>query len=196
MRVFAALVPPPDVVDDLDDFLGPRRQSGGIPPLRWAAPEQFHITLAFAGQARAADVDEAQEAVAAACRRRAPLDLGLTGAGAFPGPGHARALWLGVDAAPADELEALANGVRTAARGAGVAVEGGPFRAHLTVARLGRPADATKWLRVLDTYRSPLWRAEEVTLFASYLGQGRGGRPRYEELAVFPLRGGQREHDQ
>ncbi|MDO5698351.1 MAG: RNA 2',3'-cyclic phosphodiesterase [Dermatophilus congolensis] len=205
MRIFAALVPPEEVVEDLDEFLAPRRESTGSPGLRWAVPEQFHITLAFAGDARASDVEEAQEAIAAACRRRPPLDLRLAGAGAFPGPGHARALWVGVgdhDAQPFSPpetpaaLSSLAEAVRTATRGAGIAAEGGAFRAHLTVARLGRPIDATKWLRVLETYRSVPWRADEVTLFASYLGQGRGGKPRHEELAVFSLHGAQGEHGQ
>ena len=252
MRIFAAIVPPPQVVEDLDEFLAPRRESGGASPgPRWAAPEQFHITLAFAGEARGSDVEEAQEAIEQVTRRRGPLELRLRGAGAFPGPGHARTLWLGVETvsgdavpplsegpslsngptssngpwpsngptssdgpAPSDgptstdgpapshgpaslggpsspdgPLTSLANAVRTAARGTGVAAEGGPFVPHLTVARFGRPADATKWLRVLDTYTSVSWEADEVVLFASYLGQGRGGRPRHEELAVFPLLG-------
>ncbi len=204
MRIFAAIMPPMEVVEDLDEFLAPRREhpdSG----LRWAMPEQFHITLAFAGEADAFDVERAQEAISAVASRRPPLDLALAGAGAFPGPGHARAIWLGLmvngEAAspPADAhtpLHSLAAAVRTAARGVGIQVEGGPFRPHLTVARLGRPADATKWLRILETYRSDLWHADEIVLFASHLGQGRRGRPRHEELAVFPLRGGQQEHDQ
>lgn len=196
MRIFAAIVPPPQVVEDLDDFLAPRRESSATPGPRWAAPEQFHVTLAFAGEARASDVEEAQEAIEQVTRRRGPLELRLRGAGAFPGPGHARALWLGVESASEPTttsseapLTSLANAVRTAARGAGVAAEGGTFVPHLTVARLGRPADATKWLRVLDTYTSATWHADEIVLFASHLGQGRGGRPRHEELAVFGLLG-------
>ena len=43
------------------------------------------------------------------------------------------------------------------------------------------------WLRVLEGYAGPQWTAREVTLFVSHLGEGRGGRPRHEPVAVLPL---------
>ena len=43
--MFAALVPPDDVVEDLDAFLEPRREVAGP---RWSPPPQWHVTLAFA----------------------------------------------------------------------------------------------------------------------------------------------------
>ena len=46
--MFVALVPPAEAVEDLDAFLEPRREAGR--DLRWSAPEQVHVTLAFCGQ--------------------------------------------------------------------------------------------------------------------------------------------------
>ena len=47
-RLFAAIVPPPDAVEHLDEFLEPRRESGSQKlDMRWTSAEQFHITLAF-----------------------------------------------------------------------------------------------------------------------------------------------------
>ena len=63
----------------------------------------------------------------------------------------------------------------------------GRFHTHLTLARLTVPADATRWLRVLDLYSGPSWQAAEVQLIASYLGQGRNGRARHEVREIFPL---------
>jgi 2'-5' RNA ligase len=57
----------------------------------------------------------------------------------------------------------------------------------VTVARIGRPLDATRWIRVLDAYRGPTWTATEVSLVASYLGEGPRKRPRYEVIESFRL---------
>ena len=56
MRLFTALVPSEDAVAHLDDFLEPRRPSAEA--FRWSRPEQFHITLAFMGDAPAHRVDD------------------------------------------------------------------------------------------------------------------------------------------
>ena len=44
--------------------------------------------------------------------------------------------------------------------------------------------------RVLDAYRGPRWRAEELTLVESHLGEGPRGRPRHVPIATFPLAAG------
>ncbi|MGA8210758.1 MAG: hypothetical protein WB798_11455, partial [Nocardioidaceae bacterium] len=77
--------------------------------------------------------------------------------------------------------------VRAAATKAGAGPQGGRFRAHVTLARCRRPDEATRWLRVLDTYRGPPWQVSQVSLLASHLGEGPGGRPRHEVVEVYPL---------
>ena len=42
--MFAALVPPPEALDHLDQFLQVRRGTGDF---RWVQPDQVHVTLAF-----------------------------------------------------------------------------------------------------------------------------------------------------
>ena len=59
----------------------------------------------------------------------------------------------------------------------------------MTVARLGRPAEVSNWVRLLDGYTGPRWTVDRVTLVASYLGEGPRGRPRYESVDEFPLSG-------
>ena len=102
-------------------------------------------------------------------------------------------LWLavrsGASADDATDLRRLAVGARAAANKSGNAPDGKAFVPHLTVARLRRPIEATKWLRVLDTYQSADWVVEHIDLVTSYLGQGPNGRPRYETVATLPLRG-------
>ena len=58
---------------------------------------------------------------------------------------------------------------------------------HLTLGRFPWAVDATRWLRVLDTYAGPAWVAADVTVVASHLPRERGHRPRHEVLARLPL---------
>ena len=184
MRMFIALPLPEAVMEDLSEFLEPRQEAG--PDLRWALPEQWHLTLAFLPEVAERHMDELFERLQRALTRRKPLDLRLAGAGAFPQPAHAKVLWAGVEH-DGQELMRLAGGGRAAGVKSGNAVGGGRFHPHLTLARLSVPADVTRWLRVLDPYSGPPWRAQEVALIASYLGQGRNGTARHEVREIFSL---------
>lgn len=197
--MFVALLLPPEAVEDLATFLEPRQQAGA--DLRWTAPEQWHVTLAFLPAVADRCLDDLVDRLARAAARRTPFVVGLAGAGAFPGPERAKVVYAGVDARadgqagsdgdagldPGAELHRLATGARSAAVKAGTEVDGGRFHPHVTLARTGRPLEATRWLRVLDAYRGPTWRVEETSLVASYLGEGPRRRPRYEVVERFPL---------
>ncbi|HEY7718133.1 MAG TPA: RNA 2',3'-cyclic phosphodiesterase [Pedococcus sp.] len=184
MRLFVALVPPEEALEHLAAFVEPRRDAGG--PLRWTDPAQWHLTLAFMGHAPERVLDDLHVRLARVCSRHAPLPLRFAGGGTFPAPYAARVVWAGVEH-EGDGLRHLARGIRGVCAKAGAAPEGGPFRPHLTLARCRRPVEATRWLRVLEGYAGPAWTASEATLVASHLGEGRGGRPRHEPLASFPL---------
>jgi 2'-5' RNA ligase len=184
--MFAALVPPEHVVEDLAEFLGPRQEAE--PGFRWTVPEQWHVTLAFMGNVVDRSYDDLLERLGRAAARRHPLELTLVGGGAFPNPARAKVLYAAVEANGREaDLRHLAVGARAAATKAGADAEGGRFHPHITLARVGRPAEVTRWLRVLDAYRGPTWQATEVTLIESHLGEGPRRRPRYETVGSFPL---------
>ena len=67
MRMFVAVVPPEGAVQDLEAFLGPRREAG--PELRWAATEQWHLTLAFMPDVSSRHFDELVERLGRAASR-------------------------------------------------------------------------------------------------------------------------------
>lgn len=54
------------------------------------------------------------------------------------------------------------------------------------MARPGRGTNATRWIRILETFSSRLWEVSEVHLVESVL-QGYGHRPRHHTVAVLPL---------
>lgn len=188
MRLFVALVPPDEVVEDLSEFLAPRQEAPEAAGMRWTSPEQWHVTLAFMGDVADRHLDELVERLGRVSARRSALELTVTGGGAFPNVARAKVLYAGLDTDGRDaDLRHLAVGTRAAATKAGADAEGGRFRAHVTLARIGRPVDVTRWVRVLDAYRGPTWTADEVSLVQSHLGEGPRRRPRYEVLETFPL---------
>lgn len=186
MRLFVALVPPDEAVEHLDAFLEVRRAAA---PYRWATAEQLHVTLAFYGDVEERRLDELAERLGRAAARRTAFETAIAGGGAFPHVGRARVLWAGLDLDDTGrtELDRLATGCRAAASRAGIAVDGQRFRPHVTLARLGHPAEVSDWARLLDAYAGPRWVADRITLVASYLGEGPRGRPRHEVVDELPL---------
>lgn len=186
MRMFVALVPPEEAVEDLDEFLAVRRETA---PFRWTLAEQLHVTLAFLAAVPDRRLDDLVERLARAARRRTVVTTRFAGGGAFPDPARARVLWCGLDLDETGRTEVarMATGARAAASKAGIEVGGQRFRPHVTVARLGRPAEVTPWVRLLDGYAGPTWRTTEWTLIASHLGEGPRKRPRYEVVERFQV---------
>jgi RNA 2',3'-cyclic 3'-phosphodiesterase len=186
MRCFVAVRPPQEALDDLAEFLEPRRD---VVPFRWTDPEQVHLTLAFLGDVAERRLDDLVQRLERAASRRRPVSTAIAGGGAFPHVAGAKVLWAGLDLDEDDalELRRTAEGVRAAANRAGAAVDGQRFRPHLTVARCTRPTEVTPWVRLLDTYRGPEWAVHSFVLVESHLGEGPRGRPRHEVLAEFPF---------
>lgn len=186
MRAFLAVVPPADVLDDLLDHLRPRaeadraaRHRGGA-DWRWTRPEHLHLTLAFLPHLPEHREEELAERLDDWAARRAPVPMRLAGAGAFPDPGSARVLWVGVQGLEAREaLGRWAARLRDLASHCGASPDGRRFTPHVTVARSGRPRSAGRWVQALDTLESHRFRVGEVVLMESLLGQGPGGTPRY-----------------
>lgn len=182
--MFVAIRPPDHVVEDLDDFLAPRREASR---LRWTHPETWHLTLAFMAEVPDRSRDELEERLATAAARRRPFELQLVGGGAFPDPTRAKVLYADVRATDPVELDRLAVGARSAASTSGAPPDGASFVPHLTLARMNRPVEATRWLRVLGAYAGPTWTVDEVELVASHLGEGPRNRPRHEPVAAWRL---------
>jgi 2'-5' RNA ligase len=184
--MFAAVVPPPEVVEHLDAFLDIRRAAGAF---RWVTAEHLHVTVAFLAAVPDRKLDDLVERLARAAARRGAFPAAVAGGGAFPDASRARVLWAGLDLDDhgRTELTRLATGARAAANRAGVPVDGQRFRAHVTLARLGRPEEVSSWVRLLEAYRGPTWTVDRLTLVASYLGEGPRGRPRYQPVEEFAL---------
>ncbi|MCA1783235.1 MAG: RNA 2',3'-cyclic phosphodiesterase [Intrasporangiaceae bacterium] len=183
MRVFAALLPPDQVLEDLEDFLSPRRDDPAGGDLGWSRPVAWHLTLAFMASARPDSVDGFVERLAEGSLNLTAPPLRIRGGGAFPVVERARVLYAAVpDATGA--LGRLSERTRSAAAVSGCSPDGRAFVPHLTLARSRRPFEATRWVRVLDTYAGLPWTPTHVAVVESHLGHG---TPRYAVLAEVPI---------
>ena len=144
-----------------------------IPPqvVRWAKPEQFHLTLKFLGNVPAADTGALSEAVRAVCAAASPLPLRAEGVGFFPNESSPRVFWVEIKSVDGRLMEFQRQLERAVERFI-EKPEAKKFTAHVTLARfekLGRH-ETKKWtsrLSINQTYGE--WTAREIELVQSTL---------------------------
>ncbi|MEU7001021.1 RNA 2',3'-cyclic phosphodiesterase [Nonomuraea sp. NPDC046570] len=179
MRLFAALMPPPEVLDEVERAIAPYRAV--VPGLRWPDRATWHVTLAFFGEVPDRVLPELEVRLARAAARHEVKGLALQGVGAFPSVPRGRVFWVGVSG---DPLTRLADSVRAGARRAGVEyTDAKRFHAHLTLARSRQESDLRPLAEPLADFSGSPWRAEAVHLVRSHLGPP----VRYESLAHWAL---------
>jgi 2'-5' RNA ligase len=169
MRLFVALLPPPAILDELEELSSPYRDAW--PELRWVRRDLLHITLAFFGEVDERSLDALLVRLERVAARHHRLELSFAGAGAFPGRGtHARVLWTGLygDRRALSRMSASAGAAGRRA-GAGEA-EHKPFRPHVTLARCRRPTDVRPLIEKLAAFAGTHWTADAIHLVRSHLG--------------------------
>ncbi|MFD0865408.1 RNA 2',3'-cyclic phosphodiesterase [Tessaracoccus lubricantis] len=180
-RMFTAVLPPREVVQELDGYVAPRREADR--ELRWTRPEGWHLTTSFMGHVAVGRDEYLEDNLGEVAARTRPFEVRIGGGISFPHPAKARIIGLGVPVGH-EELAALSFHCRSAASRAGVEVDGSRFVGHLTLARHNRGVQATRWLTVLDSFPGWSWTADELVLIESRnTGFGFG----YEVTARFRL---------
>ncbi|MGH3903441.1 MAG: RNA 2',3'-cyclic phosphodiesterase [Pseudonocardiaceae bacterium] len=188
MRLFVALTPPAEVVEELragTSALQEMTQREVAPQLRWTRPEQWHLTLAFLGEVDEPVVAELTTRLARAAKRHPPLSLSFGGGGRF----GQRVLWTRVNG-DRHGLGRLADSVRAAARRCGLPVEQRPYRPHLTLARADGGTDLQPLVEGLASGEGQPWVADRLYLIHSRLGAGPDRSALHEPAASWPLEGG------
>ncbi len=181
MRLFVALEPPSEVRESLRAAVTRGRKDDQA--LRWAGPDEWHLTLVFLGQVGEDLLPEITEALGREVRAHRPFHLTADGWGTFPRGAHrSSVLWAGLDG-DTEALGALAAGMRAASARVGIPVEDRAYVPHITVAR-SRPArDLTDTVRALGTLPDHRWHVDRV-----HLVESRPGRPdRYRTVRTWAL---------
>lgn len=157
------------------------------PAFRWTPEGKLHLTLKFLGEQDDAVVLALVEMLDGIATRHRRFPMRLHHVGAFPNFRRARVVWMGV--APDARLELLHHDVEIACERQGFAVDGRPFRPHLTLARVpeGTSEDILRRLaraaKTVDLDEE--CAVESIDLMCSTLG---GDGATHERLHTAPLR--------
>lgn len=177
-RLFVALPVPEDVCDELIAL------QSGVPEARWVPPENFHVTLCFAGEVHGADMRDFEEELSDIAGPRFPV--GIAGVEQFSSGKQPKALVALVE--KNDRLTWLHQKVSRVARNCGIEVERRKFRPHVTLARFGSGAETghhiAQFMASHSTVRAGPWLADHFALYSSRPG---GGGRVYTEEAICPL---------
>ena len=175
MRIFVAVFPPPEIRKAL---LGAARELPVAGEVRWARPENVHLTLKFLGDVPGDDVDRVAEALEPVRLRHEPFEAELSAFGAFPSARRARILWAAVGEG-SEFLRDLARDVEASLEPLGFEREDRAYVPHLT---LGRARSRPVSFEAAET--PPLgFRVRNLDLVKSVPD----GRPTYSTLATYPL---------
>lgn len=188
MRLFAAVLPPEDVVRVLGREVERLRELPGAGRFRWTERAGWHFTLAFYGEVAEDAVPELSARLAKAARRTEPFPLALNGGGQF---GRGKALWAGAEG-DLGALRLLAERADAAARRTGLEMgEHRRYKAHLTVARAREAVDVRPYVAALQDFVGRTWTVEELVLVRSRLPRSGvpGEQPRYEPVGRWALGG-------
>ncbi|MGR3436149.1 MAG: RNA 2',3'-cyclic phosphodiesterase [Shimia sp.] len=153
----------------------------GVRPGRPVPDEDLHLTLAFLDDQADATLEALAEELAARVWPRPRLEA--SGLGAVGEPPRALAL----EVAPSDPLRTAFDGVRRAARAAGIALPRTRFRPHVTLRRFARAglADPRALRGALAAGVALVPAAPEaLVLWSSRLTPD---GPLYEQMATLPL---------
>ncbi|WP_367322320.1 RNA 2',3'-cyclic phosphodiesterase [Streptomyces sp. HUAS ZL42] len=188
MRLFAAVLPPDDVIGELAAEVARLKKLPGSGGLRWTGRPGWHFTLAFYGEVDDDVVPDLSARLERAAHRSAPFALALSGGGQF---GHGSVLWAGAEG-DLTALGHLADRAEAAARKAGVPMgEHRRYKAHLTVARSRGAVDVRPHVEALHGFAGRTWTVADLALVRSNLPRSGtpGEQPRYETVASWPLEG-------
>jgi 2'-5' RNA ligase len=127
----------------------------------WSKPGTWHLTLKFLGETDEVLIPAIKAALAAVDFAAFPLRAG--GAGAFPDARRPKVLWLGL-AEGGEQAASLAQSIEDALAAINIPREKKPFRPHLTLGRVRKPAPGD-WTPVLDAAATHPWPPFTVTHF-------------------------------
>jgi len=185
MRLFVAVTPPADALDELEAAVAPLRSS--CPELRWTGRQNWQVTLAFLGQVDDAVADKLRLALGEAVAKTHAGLVSLGPAGSFPKDrAWANVLWVGL----MDQDDFLTGLSKTVGKAAGDV--GAPpdrqkeYKPHLTLGRCRNAAKVGPLVAKLAGFRGRPWLAGEIQLFQSHL-RPQWPEPRYQDLGRWPL---------
>lgn len=148
---------------------------------RWVHPKDYHITLAFLGNASAGQLTKTKELVENGIHGTQAFPLTISHLGIFGRKDSPRIFWAGVNKEA--RLHTLRNLVFAACTEAGFQLETRPFSPHITLARKWSGTAPFSSAILIKNGDLISFKPEEVVLYKTNLGK----TPKYEAIISFPL---------
>ncbi|RST76450.1 RNA 2',3'-cyclic phosphodiesterase [Siminovitchia acidinfaciens] len=180
---FFAMTLPDDVKAHLSKIS--ERLKVDFPFKSWVHREDYHITLAFLGNADQRRLAEAASNVKGALKDCQSFQVALNQAGTFGRTDSPRILW--VNTTESSSLSGVRDKVFTACERAGFELETRPFKPHITLARKWTGQGVFQSLSVKESLApllpGSIFTLEEATLYRTRLDR----TPKYEKVESFKL---------
>lgn len=154
-----------------------------FPFKKWLHPADYHITMAFLGDAPESMREEALHLVRAALENETVFELTLNEMGTFGRVEQPRILWEGIEFE--QRLFDVQQKVYKACLNAGFTLDSKPFKPHITLARkyTGTTFDLEKAAELADLEHT-CFLASQITLYQTHIGE----TPSYEPLVSIKLK--------
>ncbi|MGE8078669.1 RNA 2',3'-cyclic phosphodiesterase [Peribacillus loiseleuriae] len=152
---------------------------------KWLHQDDYHITLAFLGDAPEEMRQKSLEFVNDALTEASRIDLQLDNIGIFGNVETPRILWAGMN--PSEQLSNLRKKVYVACEEACFTLDKKPFKPHITLARkfIENAFQLHRMQELADiSNRAHRFQGATVTLYQTHLGQA----PSYQPIATFSLK--------
>lgn len=146
--------------------------------MKWAEPENIHLTVKFLGEITPEQLSEVTGILTECCKGVKPFAITLKGVGAFPSASRPQVVWVGAeptDAESADALKRLADGLEEWLETIGIPREARAFKPHLTLGRIKGPKGSDRLATAIGEMAGRLFGemlVEDVVLIQSRLSPG------------------------
>jgi RNA 2',3'-cyclic 3'-phosphodiesterase len=178
---FFALSLPNELKKEIHELTAPLREEESFK--KWVHPEDYHITLAFLGDASQENLDVAIDTVTHSLHNLGRFPLSLKQFGTFGKSDEPRIFWMGVN--PSSSLHQIREKVYEACEEAGFRLDSRPFTPHITIGRKWNKTSSfsKEWLNEFNPGETPSHHITEVVLYQTHMDRS----PKYEAIHTIQL---------
>lgn len=157
------------------------------PLVKWAQPDNLHLTFRFLGDVKETELEELFDALQDGVSDLVPFAMEVRGVGAFPNWRHPRVIWAGCGEG-AEDAANLAARIEEVCVDLGYERERRPFRPHFTLGRVKLPADADG-LESISEGPEKVYGFIDVDAVVVFMSTLRRTGPVYSPMARIELNG-------
>lgn len=175
IRAFLAIETPIDIQINLKNIIA-RLNLPANHSVRWVKADNIHLTLKFYGETPKEKIELLVTKMQQELKDYLPMQLTVSGIGAFPNLSRPRVFWCGIQAG--NELVEIQKRIDSISSAFGFPQENRPFSPHLTLGRVNDRAEFEEVRRVSELIRSSsvetigAIQVSRLTIFSSKLSPG------------------------